>query len=93
MSLYLRREQLKLDMLEALARSQHALASMLEQMAAVTEVSPHAAKQMIASAETLARYQQSLAECVSAIRFPRIRKGRPGKAWLAAGVQPARRPG
>jgi hypothetical protein len=81
-----RENELKLDILGSLARSQRALADMLEGVAALTGESPEAADQLRRQVEVLVRCQTVLAEKICGIRISRIVRGRPGKLWLHAKV-------
>lgn len=74
--------EIRLDILSSLARSQRALADMLEGIAALTLESPEAARQVRRQAETLVRHQAVLAEKLLGIRIPRLIRGKPGRLWL-----------
>lgn len=75
--------EIKLDILSSLARSQRALADMLEGIAALTLDSPEAAERLRRQVEVLVRHQTVLAEKLYGIRISRIVKGKPGKVWLS----------
>jgi hypothetical protein len=85
-----REMEIRLDILGSLARSQHALADMLEGIAALTLESPEAAEQVRRQAEVLVRHQTVLAEKLYGIRISRLVKGRPGRVWLSAKVSRGR---
>lgn len=88
-----RETEIKLDILGSLARSQRALADMLEAIAALTQESPEAAGQLRKQAEVLVRHQTILAEKLYGIRISRIVKGKPGKVWLSGKLSRGRMPG
>jgi hypothetical protein len=87
-----RKEQLKLDILESLARSQRALAHIMEQISDVAESSPDIAKEFLRNAATMTRYQKSIAAKLCSVRFPRVCRGKPGKPWLAGKAHLRRTP-
>jgi hypothetical protein len=87
-----RKEQLKLNILESLARSQRALADIVEQMSGITECSPTIAKEFIRNAETITRYQKTIAARLCSVRFPRVCRGKPGQPWLAVKTDMKRAP-
>lgn len=89
-----RENELKLDILGSLARSQRALADMLEGVAAVTMESPDAARQIRRQLDVLVRCQVVLAEKICGIRLSRVVRGKPGRLWLHQRVTPGSiRPG
>ncbi len=77
-----RENEIKLDILASLARSQHALASMAEHIAAQTACTELSGEQIIRQMEALSRYQRMLAEKITGIRLRRLIEGKPGKPWL-----------
>jgi len=81
--------RIKLDILESVARSQRALARLLESAADVYEASPALAARLRENLEQLADCQQALVRLIAPIRLPRTKPGRPGKPWLAHPVRPA----
>lgn len=77
-----RENELKLDILESLAKSQRALARMIEAMADVSgDVSGFSAA-LRGNISILSRYQKVLAEKIVGIRVADVQRGRPGKIWL-----------
>lgn len=74
--------------LTSLARSQHALARILESIADVGDSSQNTAKLLRDNVSTLTNLQESIAEAVTSfVWHKRIkRKGSPVKPWLQAGV-------
>lgn len=77
-----RENELKLDILESLARSQKALARMIESMADVSEGVSGSAQALRANIMALVRCQRALAGKIGGIRISSIKRGQPGKAWL-----------
>jgi hypothetical protein len=74
--------QIKLDLLRALTRSQHALASMLENVAVLSE-GPGLARDIRDNLEHLVKYQRILAEKMTGVRIrPFHGIGTPGRPWL-----------
>lgn len=81
-----RENRYKLDLLEALCRSQHALADLLEHMASQTLEDLESVRVLQRNTEVLIRYQQALGEKITGIRVSRLVRGKPGKVWLSSGV-------
>ncbi|WP_438448237.1 hypothetical protein [Gorillibacterium sp. sgz5001074] len=83
-----RETELKLELLESLVRSQKALTAMLEHSAAASQGRPaaSASAEMERHMRTLVRCQQALAQMMSGIRIPNVRKGKPGKLWIRQGL-------
>lgn len=77
-------QEARIAFLAALARSQNALASMLESMAEITDSSPYASKLLRDNVSSLTAMQESIAESVTGLAWrKRIRrKGRPAQPWL-----------
>lgn len=78
--------KIKLDILGSLARSQSALADMLEGIAALTSESADQAAELRRQVEVLVRCQTVLAEKICGIRIARIVRGKPGRLWLSPKV-------
>jgi hypothetical protein len=90
-----RQNELKLDILHSLARSQRALAEIVETIAPVMTATfinnsssqavstDQVAKQILAHIGNLSRYQQALAQKLSGIDIRHVKYGKPGKPWLA----------
>lgn len=74
--------RLKLDILESLARSQKALARMIENMADVTGQSDAASRELVSNAKWIGKYQIALAEKMTGMRIAYVKLGNPGKLWL-----------
>ncbi|GFN31010.1 hypothetical protein [Paenibacillus xylaniclasticus] len=71
----------KLDLIASIARSQHALARILESVADVTSHHDPLAMRLRHNIEHLSRLQQTLVESVTGIRLGEPRRGRPAKPW------------
>ncbi|WP_174818599.1 hypothetical protein [Paenibacillus kobensis] len=72
----------KLDLIASIAKSQHALARILESIADVSSHSDPLAASLRRNVEHLSRLQQTLAESVTGIRLGELRRGRPARPWL-----------
>ncbi|MEX2460143.1 MAG: hypothetical protein WD469_02370 [Paenibacillaceae bacterium] len=95
MSVLHRQNELKLDILRSLARSQRALAEIVEIIAPVMAASVHGtssahqagsdhlAQQILAHMGSLSEYQHALAQKLSGIEIRQVKKGRPCQPWLA----------
>lgn len=82
-------QELKLGMLAALIRSQHAIAHLLEVMGGIAADSPQLAPAIQDNIQAMARLQQSIAEQVGGCGWREVRYGLPGKVWLShPGLQP-----
>ncbi|CAG7647788.1 hypothetical protein ACFQI7_20640 [Paenibacillus allorhizosphaerae] len=86
----------KLHILNSLARSQRALAKIIEVMAESAE-STNAGKTLIEQIDAISRYQRQIAVKMIGIRIRRKTFGLPGKPWIhpmvAAGCAANRRHG
>jgi hypothetical protein len=75
----------KLHILNSLARSQRALARIIESMAEISESSASsgaAAERLVEQLEAISRYQRQLTEKITGIRIYKFRRGTPGKPWI-----------
>ncbi len=79
--------KVKIDILHSLARSQRALARIIESMADVVEGSEAAARNLSRHMEAVGRYQRQISVKAAGIRIRRLRHGSPGKAWLGEEVK------
>ncbi|WP_135553138.1 hypothetical protein [Paenibacillus cymbidii] len=77
---------IKLDMLHSLARSQRALARMLECAADTAEAAAPLGRELRHNLAAIDRCRHALAEHVGVIRCRRVIRGKPGALWLAAPV-------
>ena len=78
--------QIKLHLLESLARSQRALSSILEQIGELGAAMPELPKAVLRNMELIAKYQGQMAEKTSGLRLRAVRAGKPGAPWLQRGV-------
>jgi hypothetical protein len=74
----------KIELVTAVARSQMAIARMLESMADLSGLSPFEARAIAENIRLLTNLQQSLTESVAGTRLCERRTGLPGRPWLAA---------
>jgi hypothetical protein len=90
-----RQNKLKLDILQSLARSQRALAEIVEVIAPLVASSVQGttsdhqvsldlmSQQILANLGSLSHYQHALAQKLSSIEIRQVKNGKPGKPWLA----------
>lgn len=79
---YQREHEVKLELVDSIAASQHAIARLLHSMA---DVIPHAevsAKSMEESLRLLTAYQHEMARMLGGISLPKPRHGVPSSPWL-----------
>lgn len=88
-----RENELRLDILESLAKSQRALASIIGNMADVSGGSKEHAEGLLKHIQTLVQVQEVLAGRILGIKLRRVVKGKPGPVWLAGRVVRGRLPG
>lgn len=88
----------KLHILNSLARSQRALARIIESVADMSEGAASSgrsgpsdpgetADQIVVQLEAISRYQRQLTEKLTGIRIRKFQRGTPGKPWLCAKLQ------
>jgi hypothetical protein len=77
-----RSNELKLDILESLARSQRAISCIIENVADVTSISDKTARHVLENLDVITKYQHSIANKLCSIREVRIKKGKPSTPWL-----------
>ncbi len=77
----------KLELVAAVARSQAAIARMLESMADLSRLSPFEARAVTENIRLLANLQRSLTESAVGMRLCERRTGQPGRPWLATGAR------
>lgn len=80
-------EQVKLHILISLARSQRALARILESTANTAAGYPHAAEKLMEHAGSISEYQRMLASRIAGIKHRTLRRSKPGKLWIAGKVR------
>lgn len=83
MSLLDRQDEIKLDILESLARSQKALASIIESVAGAAERSKELSEGLLDNLEIISKYQHALAVKLAGMRVTARVRGAPGKPWLS----------
>lgn len=74
--------KLKLHILESLARSQRALAVMMESMSEVVKGSQDIAKGLAEQIESISRYQREIAVKMIGVKIRRKKRSKPVKPWL-----------
>lgn len=85
MSLITHRErEVKLELLSSLARSQAALARILDSIAVVSEASPDLARSIAENVKLLTEMQENITEAVTGLSLKRKRRkyGSPVHPWL-----------
>jgi hypothetical protein len=82
------RARLELHILASLARSQRALARIVEAVADQVEDSKQATGKMIENLEMISAYQRVLVVKISGMRPRTLKKGSPAPPWLAGNLSP-----
>ncbi|MFC5447341.1 hypothetical protein [Paenibacillus aestuarii] len=77
-----REQWIRLDVLESLARSQRALALIMESVAASVEASPPLARHIAGNLEAIVKHQQILTSKLTGIPIRVRRIGTPARPWL-----------
>ncbi|PWW07352.1 hypothetical protein DFQ01_102244 [Paenibacillus cellulosilyticus] len=77
-----REREVKLELVSSIARSQRALARILESIADVSVHTDPIAKSLRDNIAQLSQLQQVLTESVVGIRFGQRRQGRPSGPWI-----------
>jgi hypothetical protein len=77
-----RQEELKLDIVASLARSQRALVRILESVADTIQESPPSSEELLKLLKVIAEHQIVLSSKLVGIRLRRLRRGKPGKPWM-----------
>lgn len=78
--------ELKLDILQSLARSQKAIAAMIESTASVMDYSTMSAEDIIKYCERIVDYQKIVAEKMLGLRVNEVKTTAPGSPWLNKSV-------
>ncbi|MCL6459919.1 MAG: hypothetical protein K6T85_18140 [Gorillibacterium sp.] len=78
-----RENRIKLDMLCSIARSERALARLLEQAADCGAVTESTNERMMLRLAAIARCQTGLLYYVSGVKLRHIQRGTPGSVWLS----------
>lgn len=79
-----REQQIKLDILESLARSQRALARIIESVADSVESSPQLAGQIAGNLASIVGYQRILAKKIIGLPIRVKQQGTPRQPWMNA---------
>lgn len=79
----------KLEMIRSIARSQAALASILENIADLTGHSELAARKLSENVRILSEYQSAMCRMMTGISLRRQKTGVPAPPWLGTGTGPA----
>ncbi|GGF98810.1 hypothetical protein [Paenibacillus abyssi] len=82
MSLRLKEWEIKMELIASVARSQIAMAKILESIADLSGTSPKMAKSIRENIRLLTGMQQTIAEKITGIRWGRPQQGQPGRLWL-----------
>ena len=78
-----KQNEIKLDILQSLARSQRALATIIESIADISKSAPKAAEGLLENIQEISRYQKVLAVKLAGIHLYEAKKGgTPAKPWL-----------
>ncbi|WP_020617540.1 hypothetical protein [Paenibacillus daejeonensis] len=85
MDLLSREREVKLELLSSLARSQRAMARILESVADVTACSSDSARALQQELRTMTRLQQAIASSIVPLRISKVQRGKPGRLWLRDG--------
>ncbi|QYR23027.1 hypothetical protein KZ483_08920 [Paenibacillus sp. sptzw28] len=76
----------RIELVRSIARSQQAVARILESIADISEHSPGLSKSIRENVRSLTALQLTMAEAVSCVRMRRLKQGIPAKPWLQAGA-------
>lgn len=82
-------EASKLRLIDSIAKSQTAMARILDSLADVSDHSAEAARHLAQNIQTLTRYQQAIAETVCGITLHQVHNGTPSKPWIMNRCYPA----
>ncbi|MFC4099619.1 hypothetical protein [Paenibacillus xanthanilyticus] len=86
MSLLTREWEARIELIRSIAKSQLAIARILDSVADVVGHSPEMARKVYDNVESMTAFQQSLAEKAAGLRTHKPRQGRPGKPLLLHGT-------
>lgn len=80
--------EVKLELISSIARSQLALARILDSIATISDCSPNLAKRIGDNMRMLTELQENMTEAVTglSLRHNRIRTGKPVKPWVSPKV-------
>lgn len=82
-------EGAKLQLVESIAKSQAAMARMLDSLADISEQSPDIARHLAENIKILTRYQQAIAQTVCGISLHQVYYGTPSSPWITQNCYPA----
>ncbi|MEC4567808.1 hypothetical protein L8C07_17810 [Paenibacillus sp. CMAA1739] len=82
-----REREIKLDMMESIAASQHAVARMLTSLADLTPHVDMSASRLEETIRLLSNYQGKITQMLAGIQLRRQVYGKPTKPWLQVPVQ------
>lgn len=74
--------EIKLDILESLARSQRAISRIIESVADVSSSSDKAANHVLENLDIITKYQHEIANKLFNIHVSHLKKGHPSAPWL-----------
>lgn len=87
MGLIRKHNEIKVDILESLSRSQRALARIIESIADISEASEETARNLQQNIEAITRYQETLMVKLFGIRPAKVRSSPPAKPWTNASLK------
>lgn len=83
MSLLVKEWEIRMELIASLARSQLAMAKMLDSISSQAEVSPATAKSIQENIRILTGLQRSIAENIAGVSWARPKRGKLGPVWLS----------
>lgn len=81
--------EIKLDILRSLARSQEALANMLETLSGLTPPGESESRNLQRQMGAIGQYQRILAMKIASVRFPQKKTGIPAPPWISPSAKTA----
>ncbi|WP_055109173.1 hypothetical protein [Paenibacillus ihumii] len=82
-------EAAKLRLIDSIAKSQMAMARILDSLADVSDHSAETARHLTQNIQALTKYQQAIAETVCGITLHQVYYGTPSKPWITNLCYPA----
>lgn len=82
-------QEVKLSLVQSIAKSQEALARILDSIADITETSEDASKLLRDNVKVLTSYQISIAQMMCGVRLNRQYYGTPTMPWINEALDPA----
>jgi len=86
MSLVMKEWEARIELIRSIARSQQAMARILDSVADIAEHSPGMAKSIRENVRSLTAMQLAMTETVTGVRMRRPQTGNPAKPWLHEGL-------